>query len=34
MFDCVYIKNNKNCKIFIGPVKSSVFIDNCVNCEF
>lgn len=33
LFDALYIKNIKNSKINIGPVKSSVFVDNCENCE-
>jgi hypothetical protein len=27
--ETVYIYNNKGCEINIGPVRSSVFIENC-----
>jgi hypothetical protein len=37
-FCCVigaaYLKNLKNCKVFLGPVKSSIFIQNCIDCVF
>lgn len=33
IFDCVFIKGNRNCKIYLGPVKSSVFIENNEECE-
>lgn len=33
MFDNLYIKNLTNCEIYVGPVKSSVFVDGCVDCK-
>ena len=32
-FSCIYLKDNKNCVIKIGPVSSSIFVDNCTNCD-
>ena len=33
VLECLYLKNNEKCRIFVGPVTSSVFVDNCQDCE-
>lgn len=33
MTDILFLKHLKNCRIFAGPTQSTVFIDNCSNCE-
>ena len=30
----VHMKNLKNCKVFCGPVSSSIFVSDCQNCLF
>lgn len=30
----VYLKNLKDCKVFLGPVKGSILMYNCENCIF